>query len=421
MQNKRLMLAYMDYATHTGFATVAHNLIERLLPFFEENNIELHICATNYVGMVQEIRVGNATAVLMSAKSIAKNQNDMWYRDGMLKMLCENPYEFFWVMNDIAVMSPTMNLLNSIQNDLKPNKYKHPKFKSILYTPIDSKPNPNFMNNLEFWDLLVTYTSYGQKEIQKIKGNDFAVSIIPHGVDTIDYYRKTDFDKKAAREKHKLPANKFIFGNINKNNSRKNIGGTLLAFSYFLNHYKQIMSDYNYVEVALYLHMSPTDDTGINCYRACEQLGITEYVHFPEKDEYKKGDGYTIEEMNEIYNCLDCYVTTTTAEGWGLTVTEAMACQLPIVAPMHTSIKEITENGEACYAVNVMFDHFQISDFENIRHIPDPALVAREMMRAFKDIAEGKYPHKEAYEDILEKYNWDKIAKSWRDKFKRLL
>jgi len=47
--------------------------------------------------------------------------------------------------------------------------------------------------------------------------------------------------------------------------------------------------------------------------------------------------------------------------------------------------------------------------------------VAREMMRAFKDVSEGKYPHREAYEDILEKYNWDKIAKSWRDKLKRLL
>jgi glycosyltransferase involved in cell wall biosynthesis len=167
--------------------------------------------------------------------------------------------------------------------------------------------------------------------------------------------------------------------------------------------------------------MSPTDLTGINIYRACEQLGISEYVHFPEKDEYKKGSGYSVQEMNEIYNCLDCYVTTTSAEGWGLTVTEAMACQLPIVAPMHTSIKEITENGEACYPVNMMFDHFQISDYENLRHIPDPAMVANQMMRAFKDVAQGKYPHKEAYEDILEKYNWDKIAKSWQDKFNKLL
>jgi glycosyltransferase involved in cell wall biosynthesis len=140
--------------------------------------------------------------------------------------------------------------------------------------------------------------------------------------------------------------------------------------------------------------MSPTDSTGIDIYRACKQLGIIEYVHFPEKEEYKKGDGYTVQEMNEVYNCLDCYVTTTTAEGWGLTVTEAMACELPIVAPMHTSLKEITENGDACYAVTVMIEHFQIADYENIRHIPDPVITANQMLIAFKDVCHKKFPHK---------------------------
>jgi glycosyltransferase involved in cell wall biosynthesis len=167
--------------------------------------------------------------------------------------------------------------------------------------------------------------------------------------------------------------------------------------------------------------MSPTDATGINIYRACTQLGISEFVHFPEKDEYKKGLGYSVEELNEIYNCLDCFVTTTTAEGWGLTVTEAMACELPIVAPMHTSLKEITENGEACYAVTMMYEHFQIADYENVRHIPDPVITGVEMMKAFKDVSHNKYPHNSACEDILEKYDWDKIAKSWQDKFNKLL
>lgn len=421
MKKERLMLAYMDYATHTGFASVAENLMKRLLPFFQKNNITVHICATNYLGEPYTFSVGDATAMVFSAKTMAKDLKDLWYRDGMLKMLSLNPYEFLWVLNDIPVVSPMMEVLKHIKSNLKPNKFKHPDFKSILYTPIDSKPQPKYMNDLGFWDLLVTYTNYGQQELKRVAGNDLAISIIPHGVDTSDYYKIPDFDKQAVREKYKLPANKFIFGNINKNSSRKNIGGTLLAFSYFLNHYNQIKSDYNYVEVALYLHMSPTDLTGINIYRACEQLGISEYVHFPEKDEYKKGAGYSVQEMNEIYNCLDCYVTTTSAEGWGLTVTEAMACQLPIVAPMHTSIKEITENGEACYPVNMMFDHFQISDYENLRHIPDPAIVAKQMMRAFMNVVQGRYPHKEVYEDILEKYNWDKIAKSWQDKFNKLL
>lgn len=44
------MLCYMDFATHTGFASVAHNLMDRLLPFFAEKGITINICATNYFG-----------------------------------------------------------------------------------------------------------------------------------------------------------------------------------------------------------------------------------------------------------------------------------------------------------------------------------------------------------------------------------
>ena len=123
----------MDYATHTGFASVSHNLMERLLPFFHENNIDVHICATNYLGEPYVLTVGDATATVFSAKSVAKNMNDLWYRDGMLKVLSENPYEFLWVMNDIPVMSPTMKLLQHIKKEIK-TKIKHPNFKSILYT-----------------------------------------------------------------------------------------------------------------------------------------------------------------------------------------------------------------------------------------------------------------------------------------------
>jgi glycosyltransferase involved in cell wall biosynthesis len=248
------------------------------------------------------------------------------------------------------------------------------------------------------------------------------VKVIPHGANKNDFYPIDNFDKKAAREKWKLPTDKFIFGNINKNNSRKNAGGTLLAFKKFLEWIDKPSTREMYGQKpALYMHMSPTDETGVNLYRLAESLGITEHVIYPSKEEYIKGGAYTLEEMNEIYNCLDCYVTTTGAEGWGLTITEAMAVGLPIVAPMHTSIKEITENGDACYAVTNMYDHVQIADYENIRHIPDPTNTFYNMMQSYVDVQQKQFPHKEAYMDILEQYDWDKIADKWKDIFNDIL
>lgn len=412
------MLCYMDFATHTGFASVAHNLMDRLLPFFAEKGITINICATNYFGKPFWYKGPNGgKAYVKSAKDNAKNMNDLWYRDSMLKTLNEGNYDYLFCINDIAVLSPTMPVLKDIRDKYKPTN-NHKDFQAILYTPVDSKCNPTLMNDINFWDRIVTYTEYGVKEIQP--HCVFAdIIAIPHGANRNDF-RKLDpdtdaFDQYAERNNLGLPEECFIFGNINKNNSRKNLGGTLLAFKYFLDWFNK-QQDYK-KKPALYFHCSPTDATGINLYRAAQTLGIEQHVYYPQKEEYKKGGGYTLEEMNTIYNCLDCYVTTTTAEGWGLTVTEAMAVGLPIVAPMHTSLKEITENGGACYSVSSMIEHFQIADYENVRYVPDPNDTFCQMMMAYVDAMQNDFPHEAAYKDILNTYDWDKIAEQWKDLF----
>lgn len=420
MQTKT-MLCYMDFASHTGFASVAHNLMDRLLPFFEENNVLINICATNYQGQPFWYNGKNGgKAYVRAAKDYAKNDKDLWYRDGMLKLLNEKNWDVFWAINDIPVFSPMMEILTTIRSQYKYHN-KQTRFKSVLYTPVDSPCNPKFMNDLSFWDSLVTYTEYGKKEIERFTISKILptpIQVIPHGANKQDYYKISNFDKHAAREKWKLPTDKFIFGNINKNNSRKNIGGTLLAFKKFLDWYATSKFDRH---PHLYLHMSPTDETGINIYRAAENLGISQYITYPTKEEYIKGGAYTLEEMNEIYNCLDCYVTTTAAEGWGLTVTEAMAVGLPIVAPMHTSIQEITKNGVACYPVTSLYEHFQISDYENIRFIPDANDTCLQMQAAYSDTILDKSKHQKAYTDILNVYDWDKIAEQWKKIFLPLL
>ena len=413
----------MDFAVHTGFASVAHNLLDRLLVWFDEKNIVVSICATNYTGKPFWYQGKNGgRAYVRSAKDYAKNMNDLWYRDGFLKLLNEKNWDIVWVMNDIPVMSPTMSVLNDIRHKFK-YANKQTEFKAVLYTPIDSPVNEMFMNDLSFWDKLVTYTEYGKKQLEPyVSFGGYKIKVINHGVNTQDFYPIENFDKKQAREKWKLPTESFIFGNINKNNSRKNIGGTLLSFKYFLSWYEKNKKEYNYnTEPMLYLHMSPTDSTGINIYRAAKSLNIDKHLFYPTKEEYIKGGAYTLEEMNEIYNCLDCYITTTGAEGWGLTVTEAMAVNLPVIVPMHTSLIEITDNGDACYPITIVNDHIQIADYENIRHIPDVKETANVMAKAYADIMSNNKPLLAAQKDMVSRFDWDNIAEQWKSVFEELV
>jgi glycosyltransferase involved in cell wall biosynthesis len=88
--------------------------------------------------------------------------------------------------------------------------------------------------------------------------------------------------------------------------------------------------------------------------------------------EYSENKGFSTEELNKIYNSFDCFITTTTSEGWGLTITEAMATKTLVVCPKHTSLTEITDNG--ANTLNFMFSQQTVfvNDFEKIRFTTNP-------------------------------------------------
>jgi glycosyltransferase involved in cell wall biosynthesis len=49
---------------------------------------------------------------------------------------------------------------------------------------------------------------------------------------------------------------------------------------------------------------------------------------------------FSVEEMADWYHSLDCYVSTASAEGWGLMQHEAMACGTAVIAPIYAGLAE---------------------------------------------------------------------------------
>jgi glycosyltransferase involved in cell wall biosynthesis len=174
-------------------------------------------------------------------------------------------------------------------------------------------------------------------------------------------------------------------------------------------------------KVGLYLHCYHSDKTGIKLHVACERLDLImgKDVFLPIEDKYNN-NSYSTQEINEVYNCLDAFVSTTTAEGWGLTITEAMSVGLPIICGNHTSLTEMTDNGELVYIVNDLIPHFQIEDAENVRMVLNPKAVTEQMINVFNDAPLKKWSVKN-YQHKFEEYNWDKIADQWKISLKRLL
>ena len=411
--NKKI-LAYMDFDSPTGFATVSHNVLDRLTPWLIENKIKVDVAALNY-GDKPHARYNQAITII-NPMAFADNSEDFYWRDGILKLLTNGNYDLFWAMNDVPVIGPMADFIKLLH--VKREFYNKKAFKTILYTPIDSIPFARYFNNLNFFDEIITYTEYGKKmaidAFNKSNKNiitDVKFDIIAHGTDKIAF-KKLD-NKSELRKKYYLPEDAFIFGNFNTNSPRKDFGTTLIAFSYF----KKQRPDINAV---LYLHTDPNDKQGIKMYVACERLDLKpgKDVFFPLEDKYKRKK-YSTKEINELYNCLDVFVTTTTAEGWGLTVTEAMACELPIVCGLHTSLNEITDNGKLVYAVKNIYEHIQVEDAENIREVLDPKETCKKMIEAYQDCQSDKV--KKSYSHKMKEYDWDKITEEWKEKFKKIL
>jgi glycosyltransferase involved in cell wall biosynthesis len=207
----------------------------------------------------------------------------------------------------------------------------------------------------------------------------------------------------------------FVFGTVNRNSARKDLASLIVGFALFKH-----PSNANAV---LYLHCNPNDRAGINIERLCERVGLDFGKDVIVPKEFNENKGISSEHLNLIYNSFDCFITTTTAEGWGLSITEAMATKKLVVCPKHTSITEITDNGEN--SLNFMFSQQAVfvNDYEKIRYVTNTSEVATLMGVVYnlhtesdetKEIVAQKIEN--AYQKVCG-LKWDEIA----DRFKVMI
>ncbi len=155
--------------------------------------------------------------------------------------------------------------------------------------------------------------------------------VIPLGVDTDIYY---PMDKKTARRNRGIPEqllDKFIVGNVNRNQSRKRWDLTIRYFAEWV-HASKV------ADAFLYLHCAPTGDTGVDVKPLARYYGILPRLILMEPAVF-----YGIEEaeMRDTYNSFDVQVSTTQGEGFGLTTLEGMACGVPQIVPEWSALGEI--------------------------------------------------------------------------------
>ena len=273
---------------------------------------------------------------------------------------------------------------------------------------------PILTRGLEVFDRLVAYTEFGKKELLKCKPNLLKrVSIIPHGTNLTDFYPVDDREevKKFRKQYFKENAEKFIIGNINRNQPRKDIPASIFGFMIFKEKHPYSL---------LYLHMNPKDPLGHDLPAVLSQTPLKEGIDymFPPAD--VNNHATSVSDLNMIYNSLDCYLTTNRGEGWGLSLSESMRCKVPVVAPLHTSIEEISQNGRNIWPLTE-FD-FDCSTVDNIiRYKCLDFDVAEQLEDVFNSTTGKKNGKIEAAYKYISDITWKKSAEKFIDIFNELM
>lgn len=392
--NKKKILWLSDFNCATGLATVAHNIVEQLL---QTEKYEFEIVGVNYYGEPYDFK--KWPFPIYPARDLAKAAKNQIYADPFgrprfMDLLKTGKY-------DIAVTLLDTFIMEMIAGGIK-QEQKHAHFKWLFYYAVDGRVKDSWINRSALLaDIPVTYTHYGREETRRINP-DANPQVIYLGVNTRDFYPLTDIT--AFRSNYFGDnANKFIVTNVNRNQPRKDIPRTIAAFAKF-----QKLRPASF----LYLHMNPID-VGGNVWEMARYWGLRPHVDFMTPAEFDASEGYPVDVLNKIYNASDVIVSTTLGEGWGLTVTEAMATKTPVIIPDNTALSEIGAAGRA-RLVKSGRDFICLGAMDSNQYRPLTDM--DDMVEALIDC----HDHREKYRqmadtafDWVSKLSWETIGRQW--------
>jgi D-inositol-3-phosphate glycosyltransferase len=323
----------------------------------------------------------------------ASNEGDILGREKLFRLLEQGNYDTLFIIQDIFNIYSILPRLRELR--LKK------RFKIVFYFPIDGKPKEKWLEVLDFVDQPISYTNWSNTQLKRPN------PVIYHGVEKL-FKRLPLKDVKAFRKSYFGVGNDTtIITNVNRNQPRKDLLKTILAFNLF--------QTYNPKSI-LYLHCNPKDGAGVDL----QELIRHNFPHLTKKILFPTSI-LTREQLNQVYNASDMVVSTTLGEGFGLSTIEAMVTETPVILPNNTTASELLGNGKRGFLVasGNNWSNFMVQNNDNeiIRPTVDVNDLVKQMLRVSdkKNKSKVKKITKEASKWVRENCDWDKIALQWKE------
>lgn len=403
MTDKIKVLVLADYGCSTGFGQVASNIMQRINA---TGKYDITVVGINY-DPANDIDLNRWPGRIIPAITLGDMRApDVYGRQKVLNELGKGIYDIFFSIQDTFILQTIMEQVLETREALEK------KFATIFYYPIDAAPKKEWIEKcVNLIDFPVPYTNYAKAEsvLAFPEVEPKLCEPIYHGTNLSDFNVIKDRKAVAEFRKKYFAGNadgKFLLTNINRNQPRKDILRSLMIL--------KELKDRGRDNVLLYLHMQH-DDAGGNILVQADHYGLELNKDFilPSPKLFSANQGLPIELVNMLYNCSDAVLSTTLGEGWGLSITEAMATRKPIIAPDNTSLHEMMA-GNRGYLVptgETISDWMTLGsvDNERLRPLMDVSAAAD----AVEKVMDGKLPDLDGAQKWAQKYNWDYVCEQW--------
>ncbi len=389
---KLRFLAFSHAGFVSGFGVAAHQLYSR----WAAAGHEIHVLAAHV--REEDLRKDANYLPYRLHPVVIKAHTDVFGLGLLGDLITEvKPHALFFLY-DLPVTALFTNQIASDKN-LRP-WLQH----TVLYAPLDyvNLP-PHWLDPIHLARHTLLQSRWGAETIRRESGLE--TDWIWLGVDRAVF--------RSAAPEHPLSAGQMSIATKEQAKASFNLSGKFLVISVSDNHGRKNLADAIKVFAAfargkedalLYLHTNPVDN-GFDLLAVVSRLGIRPQVMFPSDLGLSGAHELDTSRLAVLYNAADVYLSTSSGEGFGLTLAEALACGLPVVAQSFSAIPEVVGEGGI------------LTPPERLRTCPNGADLCLPKLEPMVDALEHLYRSPELRLELSQKcvrqarnFDWDKCA-----------
>lgn len=420
MKNGKLVITVLS---DSPFLTTGYSdIVKKLTYYLVEKGHEVHWLANGHMGKTIDYAIlEDGTEIKAKVYGRLGHQ---YFADILSSHLKKTNSDIFLIVLDTFMLHGDPR---NPQNGWFLN-IDHSPAKAIFFYPSDGGGGLPFGCDLilKKCESAIAYSKFAQKQVKDYYGLD--TEYIPLGTQSTRFYRYPDEQRDKLRKDWGLHG-KFVVGVVARNQPRKFLDRTIKAF--------QLVAKKR-EDAVLLLHTDPNDAaSAFNLPFLIKKYGLENRVAFTGMNAINSFDW---DKMRDVYNLMDCFFLSTSGEGWGIPLVEAMSTEVPVVATNYTTTQEIIVDHKAGFGAKLagtddvnQFD-YNMKDYDIL--VANGTLTGTwEVERGFCDIYDAaekiiklaeiptlaREMGKNGRKAVLEEYDQPIVDKKWEELMLKLV